>query len=191
MSLESFFHELALRQASADRDNLKLQPPWWRRRLATASRTTKRVLAATAVMMLAATGWWLRQPIREYLLTRPDHPPGAADVLATVARHVSPLERAHREVLACAREGDAHGCMVALWKALTMDSSKDHVRAVSLWLGEKEVQALRVNVYFDRFATGMEQHPDRVQPPGARPKTSAWLPSQNSKNQPSPSPPLP
>lgn len=189
MSLESFFHELALRQASADRDNLKLQPPWWRRRLATASRTTKRVLAAIVIMMLAATGWWLRQPIREFLLTRPDHPPGAADVFATVARHASPLERAHCEVLACAREGDAHGCMVALWKALTMNSSKDHVRTVSLWLGEKEVQALRVNVYFDRFASDMEQHPGRVQPPGARPKTSAWLPVRNSGLQ-SP-PPLP
>jgi len=189
MSLESFFHEVALRQASADRNNPKFQPPWWNRHLAALSPTAKRIIAASAVMVFAAAVWWLHQPIHEYLLSRPDHPPGAADVLATVVHHASPLERAHRRVLACAREGNAHGCMEAFWKALTMDPSKDQGKIVSSWLNEKEVQVLRVNAYFDQFASDMEQHPDRVRPPVALPKSTAWFSVKDTTKQ--PAPPMP
>ena len=157
MSLESFYHEVALRQASADRDHLKTQPPRWSRSLAALSPTMKRLIVLAAVAALAAAGWWLHPQISEYLLGSPPHPPGAADVLAAVTHHASPAERAHRTVLACAREDDAHACQEALRQALTV--ARPHV--VASWLKEKEVHALRINAYFEQFANSLENLPDR------------------------------
>ena len=183
MSLESFFHEIAMRQASADRDHLRTQPPWWKRHLSAVSRTTKQILVTTIVVGLGAAGVWLHQPLQDYLGSRPDHPTGAADVLTSVVHRALPLERAHRRVLACAREDDAYGCMEALWTALNLNASGDSMRIVVSWLRDKEVQALRVNAFFDRYAAGMEEHPDQVHAPTQRPKISTWFSMPDSKGR--------
>ncbi|MCX6899647.1 MAG: hypothetical protein NT105_13230 [Verrucomicrobia bacterium] len=161
MSLESFYHEVALRQASADRDNLKPAPPWWRRHLAVLPPTAKRLIAFATVTALAAVGWWLHPLTSQFLLDSPLHPPGAADVLAAVTHHASPVERAHRTVLACARENDAHACQEMLRQALTV--ARPHV--VASWLKEEEVHALRINAYFEQFASSLENLPDRRSQP--------------------------
>jgi hypothetical protein len=169
MSLESFYHEVALRQASADRDNLKFKPPWWRRCLAALSPAMKRLLVIIAAAALAAAGWWSHPHIHQYALGGADHPPGAADALAAVTRLASPAERAHRLVLACARENNPHACQLALQRALTIAQPSE----VASWLKEKEVHALRVNAYFERFAATLEKRPDMASQPAATPARSA------------------
>jgi len=175
MSLESFYHEVALRQASADRDNLKVQPPRWNRSLAALSPTVKRLIAFAAIAALAAAGWWLHPQISEYLLGCPPHPSGAADVLAAITHHASPAARAHRAVLACARENDARACQETLRQALTV--ARPHV--VASWLKEKEVHALRINAYFEQFANSLEDLPDRR---GQRAIVSTDPPARFSQN---------
>ncbi|MBI5683983.1 MAG: hypothetical protein HZC54_02785 [Verrucomicrobia bacterium] len=169
MSLESFYHEVAMRQASADRDSLKSVPPWWRRCLTALPPTARRLLALTAMSALATAGWWLHPHINQYVLGNSPHPPSAADLLVTVVRRASPVERAHRLVLACARENNAHACQKALRQALTIAQPQ----VVVLWLKEKEVHALRANAYFDRFAAKLETHPDRLDQLSATPARAA------------------
>lgn len=158
MSLESFFHEVALRQASADRDNPKFTPPWWKRWLAALPPAVKRIIAVVGGVAIAVAGWWLHPPINQYLLGNSPHLPGAADVLATVGRCTSPVERARRLVLACARENNTRACQDALRQALATAEP----RVVVTWLKENEVHALRVNAYFEQFATDMETHPEHL-----------------------------
>ena len=57
MSLESFYHEVALRQASADRDNLRFTPPWWKRCLAALPASVRWLFALIFFASLAAAGW--------------------------------------------------------------------------------------------------------------------------------------
>ena len=173
MSLESFFHEVALRQASADRDNLRFQPSWPARFLAALSPAAKRLITVPAAVIALVVVWWLHPPITQYLLDLSPHPPGAADILATVTHHAPPIERARRLVLACARENNAHDCQEALRRALTVATRP----VVASWLKDKEVQALRNNAYFDQFADNLENHPDRL---GQHPATPAVSKLQSS-----------
>jgi len=171
MSLESFFHEVALRQASADRDNLKFTPPWWKRWLAALSPTAKRFIVVAAGVAFAAAGWWLHPPIHQYLLSNPPHPSDATDVLAAVTHHASPVERARRLVLACARENNARACQESLRQALAVAEP----RVVASWLKENEVHALRVNAYFEQFAADLETNPGRL---SQRPQVSTVAAAQ-------------
>jgi len=171
MSLESFFHEVALRQASADRDNLKFTPPWWKRWLAALPPTAKRFIAVAVGAGLATAGWWLHPPIHQYLLSNPPHPSGATDVLAAVTHHASPVERARRLVLACARENNARACQESLRQALAVAEP----RVVASWLKENEVHALRVNAYFEQFAADLETNPGRL---SQRPQVSTVAAAQ-------------
>lgn len=182
MSLESFFHEVALRQASADRDNLKFTPPWWKRWLATLSPTTKRVIAVAVGAALAAAAWWLRPPVSQYLLGNSPHPPGAADILVAVTHHTSPIERARRLVLACARENNALACRESLRLALAVAER----RIVASWLKENEVRALRVNAYFEQFAADLEDNPGRLsqRPQVSTVATARPLPSAKHETRP-------
>lgn len=157
MSLESFYHEVALRKATADRDQLKFTPPWWRRCLAALSPTVKRILILAGCTALTAAGWNLYPHIAQNVLAISPHPSSAADILATSNHHASPTERAHRLVLACARENDARACQEAIRHALTLANTP----VVASWLKEKEVHALRVNAYFDRFAARLEPRFDQ------------------------------
>ncbi|MCX6907950.1 MAG: hypothetical protein NTY01_07905 [Verrucomicrobia bacterium] len=166
MSLESFFHEVAMRQASADRDNLKVTPPWWKRWLAALPPAAKHFIAVGVSASLAVGAWWLHPPINQYLLSNSPHPAGAADVLVAVTHHASPIERARRLVLACARKDNARACQESLRQALAVAEP----RVVAWWLKENEVRALRVNAYFEQFATDLETHPDRInEPPVQKP----------------------
>ncbi len=172
MSLESFYHEVALRQASADRDNLNPALSRWRRCLAKIPPAAKRLLAITTVAALAIAGWWLRAPTGQYLLGSSPHSSDAADVLVAVTHHASPVGRARRLVLACARENNAHTCQESLRQALTFAPPD----VVASWLKEKEVHALRVNAYFEQFAAKLETHPEQLHQPSATP-THAVVPS--------------
>lgn len=178
MSLESFFHEVAIRQASADRDNLKSSSFEWRKRLAALSPAARCLGVLALFAALAAAGWGLRWPISQYLLGGSPHPPGAADVLATVTHHASPTARARRLVLACARENNAPACEQAFRQALTI--VRPHV--VASWLKEKEVEALRFNAYFEQFASELENYSDRVnaswQGTGTSTKLNLWMPPE-------------
>lgn len=157
MSLESFYHEVALRHASADRDHLKSAPVGWRR-FTSLPPTTRRLVIFTLLVAAAALTWWQHPRIGRHLLGSPSHAPGAADVLVAITHHASPAERIHRLALACARENDAHACQEALRQALSI---VQHREVVS-WLDEKEIRALRVNAYFDEFATRLKTDPGRV-----------------------------
>jgi hypothetical protein len=178
MSLESFFHEVALRQASADRDNIKFSPPWWKRWLDALPVAAKRSLVVGAIAAVAAAGWWLRAPLHRYLLSASPHSPGAADVLATVAHRASPAERAFRLALACARENNARACQEALRHALTVVEPP----VVVSWLKEKEIHALRVNAFFDRFAVGLE-NPSHSAPPVTAPVAASAQVAPPSKRE--------
>lgn len=158
MSLESFYHEVALRQASADRNNLKLLPLWQRRLRATLPPAAKWSIAVAVVVALAIAVWLFHSPINRYLLSSSPHPQGAADILAAVVHHAHPIARVHRLVLACARENNAHACMEAIRQALTVVQPQ----VAATWLKEKEVHALRINAYFEQFANDLENHPGRL-----------------------------
>jgi hypothetical protein len=189
MSLESFYHEVALRQAGADRDHLKPALVGWRR-FTTLPSTAKRPVICALFMAAATLTWWQHPRIGQHLLGSPSHPPSAADVLAAITRHVSPTERIHRLALACARENDAHACQEALRQALSV---AQHREVVS-WLDEKEIRALRVNAYFDQFATMLKTDPSRVmllsaastRPPVPTPKSPAPKVSATPKSDSSP-----
>ena len=179
MSLESFFHEVAIRQASANRDNLKSSPlDCWRKQFAALPPTVRWIVTLTVLAALSAAGWGLRLPIRQYLLASPPHPFGAAEVLVTVTHHTSPTERAHRLVLACARENDARACEEAFRQALTIARPD----VVASWLKEKEIEALRFNAYFEQFASDLKNYSDRVsaswQGVGTSAKMNLWMPSE-------------
>lgn len=179
MSLESFFHEVAIRQASANRDDLKSSSfDCWRKQFATLPSAVKWIGALIVLAALTAAGWALHLPIRQYLLGSSPHPFGAAEVLVTVTHHTSPTERAHRLVLACAHENDARACEEAFRQALTIARPD----VVASWLKEKEVEALRFNAYFEQFASDLKNYSDRVsaswQGTGKSAKMNLWMPSE-------------
>jgi hypothetical protein len=189
MSLESFYHEVALRRASADRDHLISAPVGWRR-FTSLLPTTRRLVIFTLFVAATALTWWQHPRIGRHLLGSPSHAPGAADVLVSITHHASPAERVHRLALACARENDAHACQEALRQALSI---AQHREVVS-WLDEKEIRELRVNAYFDQFATRLKTDPNRVmqfsaastRPPTPPPQPRAPVTSTTPKSSSSP-----
>ncbi len=179
MSLESFFHEVAIRQASADRDNLKSSPLGdWKKGLSILPPAVKWIGAIIVLTVVAAASWAARVPISQYLASSPSHPFGAAEVLATVTHHTSPATRARHLVLACAYENDAAACEEAFRQALTIVRPEE----VISWLKEKEVRTLRVNAYFEQFASSLENYADRVraswQGGGTSTKLNLWMPAE-------------
>ena len=152
MPLDSFFHEMAVREASAGRDFGKGKPPlWWRVKMFFTPKAV-RVTLTIVLVVLSALGSVFRRPLGEYLRGRTPHWPGAADSLATVMKRTTPIERLHREAVAYARENNPLGCQRAIERGLKLAD----VKVVLSWLQNPEVRRLRVNEFFDEFILRLE-----------------------------------
>jgi len=152
MALDSFFHEMALREVSAGRGQVLGKPPlWWRLKAWVTPRVVRAGLTVAVVLLVILAGVF-HEALGRYLRGRSPHGPGAADSLATVARRATPVERLRRLAVACARENDPLGCQ----RAIERGAKQADLSVVLAWLKHPEVRRLRENDFFDEFILRLE-----------------------------------